>query len=199
MSYTRTHLQETAAILRLLDVDAVESMVAMLAALKAAGSRIFFLGVGGGAANSSHAVSDFRTLAGIEAYAATDNVSEITARINDDGWASTFVEWLKVSRLHANDAVFVFSVGGGDVQRGVSPNVVAAVQYARQIGAKVLAVVGRDGGYTASVADAAVVVPTVNPATVTPHTEVFQGLIWHLLVTHPKLKVREPKWESVKA
>jgi D-sedoheptulose 7-phosphate isomerase len=197
MSYTRTHLQETAAIVQGLDEEAIERMVGVLAGIRSSGGRIFFLGVGGSAANSSHAVNDFRKLAGIECYAPTDNVAELTARINDDGWASTFLEWLRTSRLRASDAVFVFSVGGGDAERNISPNLVAAVRYARQIGSKVLGVLGRDGGYTAQVADAAVIVPTVNPAKVTPHTEAFQAVIWHLLVSHPRLQVTPPKWESV--
>jgi D-sedoheptulose 7-phosphate isomerase len=197
MTYTQTHLREAAAILEQLDVDAIEKMVGVLADIKVAGGRIFFLGVGGSAANSSHAVNDFRKLAGIECYAPTDNVAELTARVNDEGWASTFVEWLKVSRLRDRDAVFVLSVGGGDAERNISPNLVAALRHARQIGAKILGVVGRDGGYTARVADAAVIVPTVNPATITPHAEAFQAVIWHLLVSHPRLKAAATKWESV--
>ena len=197
MSYAHTHLQEAVAILERLDVEAIEKMAGMLADLRAAGGRIFFLGVGGSAANCAHAVNDFRKLVGIECYAPTDNVAELTARINDEGWASTFVEWLKVSRLHAGDAVFVFSVGGGDADRNISPNLVAALKHAKQIGARILGVVGRDGGYTSRVADAAVVIPTVNPATVTPHTEAFQAVIWHLLVSHPRLKAAATKWESV--
>jgi D-sedoheptulose 7-phosphate isomerase len=197
MSYTRTHLQEAAAILERLDIEAVETLAGMLADLKAAGGRIFFLGVGGSAANCSHAVNDFRKLAGIECYAPTDNVAELTARVNDEGWASTFVEWLKISRLRPADAVFVFSVGGGDAERNISPNLVAALAHAKQVGAKVFGVVGRDGGYTSRVADAAVVIPTVNPATITPHTEAFQAVIWHLLVSHPRLKAAATKWESV--
>ena len=197
MSYTRTHLQEAAAILERLDIEAVETLAGMLADLKAAGGRIFFLGVGGSAANCSHAVNDFRKLAGIECYAPTDNVAELTARVNDEGWASTFVEWLKISRLRPADAVFVFSVGGGDAERNISPNLVAALTHAKQVGSKVFGVVGRDGGYTSRVADAAVIIPTVNPATITPHTEAFQAVIWHLLVSHPRLKAAATKWESV--
>ena len=197
MSYTQEHLQEAAAILQMLDVAAIEKMVELLAQLKASGGRLFFLGVGGSAGNCSHAVNDFRKLLGIECYAPTDNVSELTARINDDGWESTFVEWLKVSRLSARDAVFVLSVGGGSSEKKISVNLVAAVDHARQTGARVLGIVGRDGGHTARLADACVIVPTVNPQTVTPHTEAFQAVIWHLLVSHPRLKVCETKWESV--
>ena len=197
MNYTQKHLQEAAAILQMLDVAAIEKMVELLAQLKASGGRLFFLGVGGSAGNCSHAVNDFRKLLGIECYAPTDNVSELTARINDDGWESTFVEWLKVSRLSARDAVFVLSVGGGSSEKKISVNLVAAVDYARETGARVLGIVGRDGGHTARLADACVIVPTVNPQTVTPHTEAFQAVIWHLLVSHPRLKVRETKWESV--
>jgi D-sedoheptulose 7-phosphate isomerase len=197
MNYTQKHLQEAAAILQMLDAAAIERMVELLAQLKASGGRIFFLGVGGSAGNCSHAVNDFRKLLGIECYAPTDNVSELTARINDDGWESTFVEWLKVSRLSERDAVFVLSVGGGSSEKNISVNLVAAVDHARQTGARVLGIVGRDGGHTARLADACVIVPTVNPQTVTPHTEAFQAVIWHLLVSHPLLKVRETKWESV--
>jgi D-sedoheptulose 7-phosphate isomerase len=197
MNYTQKHLQEAAAILQMLDAAAIERMVELLAQLKASGGRIFFLGVGGSAGNCSHAVNDFRKLLGIECYAPTDNVSELTARINDDGWESTFVEWLKVSRLSARDAVFVLSVGGGSSEKKISVNLVAAVDHARETGARVLGIVGRDGGHTARLADACVIVPTVNPQTVTPHTEAFQAVIWHLLVSHPLLKVRETKWESV--
>jgi D-sedoheptulose 7-phosphate isomerase len=198
MSYARAHLQEAAVILERLDVEAIETLAGMLADLRDDGGRIFFLGVGGSAANCSHAVNDFRKLAGIECYAPTDNVAELTARVNDEGWASTFVEWLKISRLRSSDAVFVFSVGGGDADRNISPNLVAALTHARHIGAKIFGVVGRDGGYTSRVADAAVIIPTVNPATITPHTEAFQAVIWHLLVSHPRLKAAATKWESVR-
>jgi D-sedoheptulose 7-phosphate isomerase len=197
VSYTQKHLQETAAIVQQLDVAAIEKLAESLAKIKASQGRIFFLGVGGSAANCSHAVNDFRKLAGIECYAPTDNVSELTARINDDGWEGTFVEWLKVSRLAERDAVFVLSVGGGNAEKNVSPNLVAAVRHAKAIGAKVVGILGRDGGHTAQVADAAVIVPTVNPDTVTPHAEAFQAVIWHLLVSHPLLKANETKWESL--
>lgn len=197
MSYAQQHLQETAAILEKLDAAAIENMAALLAALKACAGRLFFLGVGGSAGNCSHAVNDFRKLAAMECYAPTDNVSELTARINDNGWESTFVDWLKVSRLGKEDAVFVLSVGGGSVEKNVSPNLVAAVRHAKAVGAKVLGILGRDGGYTAQLADAFVIVPTVNPATITPHSEAFQAVIWHLLVSHPLLRQHPTKWESV--
>lgn len=198
MNYAQHHLDEASRILSQLDVVVIERMAGLLADLRARGGRLFFLGVGGGAANCSHAVNDFRKLAGIEAYAPTDNVSELTARTNDDGWASVFIEWLKTSRLRASDMIFVFSVGGGNLEKNVSPNLVAALQYAREVGAQILGVVGRDGGYTAQVADACVIVPTVNPETVTPHAEAFQAVVWHLLVSHPALKAAPAKWESVK-
>ncbi len=197
MNYSRQHLQETAAILQALDVSAIDRMVEVLAGIKAAAGRIFFIGVGGSAANCSHAVNDFRKLAGVECYTPTDNVSELTARINDEGWESTFAEWLKTSRLKSSDALFVLSVGGGNLEKNVSLNLVAALRHAKAIGAKVVAILGRDGGFTATVADAAVIVPTVNPETVTPHSEAFQSVIWHLLVSHPRLKTRAPKWESL--
>jgi D-sedoheptulose 7-phosphate isomerase len=198
MSYTQQHLDEAVRIISQLDVVAIERIASLLAELRARGGRLFFLGVGGSATNCSHAVNDFRKLVGIEAYTPTDNVSELTARTNDDGWASVFVEWLKTSRLHASDMIFVFSVGGGNLEKNVSPNLVAALQYARQVGTQVVGVVGRDGGYTAQVADACVIVPTVNSETVTPHTEAFQAVIWHLLVSHPTLKAATAKWESFK-
>jgi D-sedoheptulose 7-phosphate isomerase len=197
VSYTQKHLQETASIAKKLDVAAIEKLAESLAKIKASEGRIFFLGVGGSAGNCSHAVNDFRKLAGIECYAPTDNVSELTARINDDGWEGTFVEWLKVSRLTERDAVFVLSVGGGNIERNISLNLVAAVRYAKMMGAKVVGILGRDGGHTAQVADAAVIVPTVNPDTVTPHAEAFQAVIWHLLVSHPLLKANATKWESL--
>jgi len=198
MRYSEQHLDEARRILSELDVEAIERMASLLAELRSRGGRLFFLGVGGGAGHSSHAVNDFRKLAGIEAYAPTDNVSELTARTNDEGWPTVFVEWLRTSRLAKNDALFVFSVGGGDVDRNISPNLVSALQYAKSIGAKVVGVVGRDGGYTARVADACVIVPTVNPATITPHTEAFQAVVWHLLVSHPALQTSPTKWESTR-
>ena len=197
MNYTQKHLRETEAILQRLDIAAIEKIAALLAEVKASAGRVFFLGLGGSAGNCSHAANDFRKLAGIECYAPTDNVSELTARINDDGWQSIFVEWLKVSRLDNKDAVFILSVGGGDVKNNISPNLVAAANHAKAIGAKIIGILGRDGGHTARVADASVIVPTVNPETVTPHAEAFQAVIWHLLVSHPLLKASETKWESL--
>lgn len=196
MSYVKQHLEEAARVLAGLDTEAIERMVALLADLRARGGRLFFLGVGGSAANCSHAVNDFRKIAGIEAYTPVDNVSELTARTNDEGWESVFVNWLKGSRLQAKDMVFVFSVGGGSLEKNVSPNLVLALRFAKEVGAQVVGVVGRDGGYTAQVADACVVIPTVNGDTVTPHTEAFQAVIWHLLVSHPALKASQTKWES---
>jgi D-sedoheptulose 7-phosphate isomerase len=197
LSFAQQHLQEAGAILQRLDATAIERMATVLADIKAADGRLFFLGVGGSAANCSHAVNDFRKLVGIECYTPTDNVAELTARINDEGWESSLAGWLKVSRLRGPDGVFVLSVGGGDPARNISSNLVAAVKYARQVGARVLGILGRDGGYTGSVADAAVLIPTVNPAAVTPHAEAFQALIWHLLVSHPLLKENPTRWESV--
>jgi D-sedoheptulose 7-phosphate isomerase len=198
MSYTASYLAEASQILNRLDMAAINRMVGLLVTLRERGGRLFFLGVGGGAGHASHAVNDFRKIAGIEAYTPTDNVSELTARINDDGWEWAFVDWLKGSHLGSKDMVFVFSVGGGDMERNISPNLVRALQHAREVGAAICGVVGRDGGYTAHVADACVVIPTVNPETVTPHTESFQALVWHLLVSHPALQMTPMKWESVR-
>jgi len=196
MNFANQYLADAKEIIDRLDRDAIEQIVQQLVELRSRGGRLFFLGVGGSAANCSHAVNDFRKIAGIEAYAPTDNVSELTARTNDDGWASVFVEWLRVSRLNAMDMVFVFSVGGGNLEKNVSPNLVSALQYAKQVGAKVIGVVGRDGGFTAQIADVCVIVPTVRAETVTPHSEAFQAVIWHLLVSHPSLKTNPTKWES---
>jgi D-sedoheptulose 7-phosphate isomerase len=198
MSFTEQHIHEAAEILKQIDTSAIEKTAELISDLRARQGRLFFLGVGGSAANCSHAVNDFRKLCGIEAYAPVDNVSELTARTNDEGWASVFIEWLKISRLSANDMLFVFSVGGGNLEKNISPNLVLALQYAGQVGAKVVGVVGRDGGYTARVADACVVIPTVNPESITPHSEAFQAVIWHLLVSHPALKAAPTKWESTK-
>ena len=197
-SYARQHLEETAKILAALDPDVIDRMAGMLASLRARGGRLFFLGVGGSAANCSHAVNDFRKIAGIEAYTPVDNVSELTARTNDEGWESVFVEWLKGSRLKMEDMVFVLSVGGGSLEKNISPNLVRALEYARQIGSEIVGVVGRDGGYTAQVASACVIIPTVNSDNVTPHAEAFQPIIWHLLVSHPLLKVARTKWEATR-
>ena len=198
MTYSEQHLREVAEIVSKIDRALCERAVELLATVRGRGGRLFILGVGGSAANASHAVNDFRKLAGIESYAPTDNVSELTARTNDEGWPSVFVEWLKGSHLDERDAVLVLSVGGGDVEKNVSPNLVAALQLAKERGSAVLGIVGRDGGYTARVADVAVVIPTVNPANVTPHSEAFQAVVWHLWVSHPSLKVAPTKWESMK-
>ena len=197
MSFTEEHLKESVQVIEQLDRDAIEKMVVLLADLRSRVGRLFFLGVGGGAGNSAHSVNDFRKLTNIETYAPTDNVSELTARINDDGWAGVFAAWLKTSRLDADDMIFILSVGGGDVENNISPNLVEAIKYAKSVGAGVIGVVGRDGGYTAKMADACVIVPTVNPESVTPHTESFQSLVCHLLVSHPGLKAAPAKWESV--
>ena len=196
MTYTEQHLDEAAQIIERIDTEAIESMAEFLARIKSEGGRLFFLGVGGSAGNCSHAVNDFRKIVGLESYAPTDNVSELTARTNDEGWDTVFIEWLKTSRLNGNDAVFVFSVGGGNLEKNVSPNLVKALEYARTVGAKIMGVVGRDGGFTAEVADVCVIVPTVNPETITPHSEAFQAVVWHLLVSHPRLKATQTKWES---
>ena len=196
MSYAQQHLNESIEIIQQLDVAAIEKMADLLSQVKSDGGRIFFLGVGGSAGNCSHAVNDFRKIVGIESYAPTDNVSELTARTNDEGWASIFVEWLKVSKLTAKDMLFIFSVGGGNLEKNISPNLVEALKFAKTVGSKIVGVVGRDGGYTAQVADACVIVPTVNADNITPHSEAFQGVVWHLLVSHPKLKANQTKWES---
>jgi D-sedoheptulose 7-phosphate isomerase len=198
MSYTDQYLAEVKSVAEKVDPAAVEKMVDVIADIRQSGGRLFFLGVGGGAGNATHAVNDFRKIAGIESYTPCDNVSELTARINDDGWEGAFVEWLKGSKLNAKDGVFIFSVGGGNQEKNVSVNLVQALEYAKKVGAKVLGIVGRDGGYTARVADSCIIVPTVNAATVTPHTESFQAVIWHLIVSHPHLKTAEMKWESIK-
>jgi len=198
MNYINAYLSEAHKIVDEIDTGVIEKMVNGLKALRENGGRLFFLGVGGGAGNASHAVNDFRKICGIESYTPSDNVSELSARVNDDGWDTVFVEWLKGSRLKDSDGVFVFSVGGGHAEKNISANLVYALKYAKKVGAKIFGVVGRDGGYTAQVADACVIVPTVNPDTVTAHTESFQAVIWHLLVSHPDMKVSEMKWESVK-
>jgi D-sedoheptulose 7-phosphate isomerase len=196
MTFAREYVAEAIAILQQLDTDAIERMADALAAIRARGGRLFFLGVGGGAAHASHAVNDFRKIADIESYSPVDNVAELTARTNDEGWDTSFAAWLQASRLRQEDAVFVFSVGGGNLDRNISANIVRAVEYARSCGATVLGVVGRDGGYTAQCADVCVIVPTVNAEHVTPHTEAFQAVVWHLLVAHPKLQRAPNKWES---
>jgi D-sedoheptulose 7-phosphate isomerase len=198
MSFTDQYFDEMKQILAAVDSQKVEELVDILAKVRIEQGRLFILGVGGSAANASHAVNDFRKICGFEAYAPTDNVSELTARINDNGWASVFKDWLVGSRLNIKDCLLIFSVGGGNLEKGVSPNLVAAIQYAKEIGAKVVGVVGRDGGFTAQMADACVVIPVVNPVNVTPHTEAFQSMISHLMISHPKLKVSPTKWEMVK-
>ncbi len=198
MVFARQYLSETVDIIGRLDLRIIDRMVELISETRSRGGRLFILGVGGSAANASHAVNDFRKIVEIEAYAPTDNVSELTARTNDEGWATVFEQWLRGSRLGANDLVFVFSVGGGNLEQQVSLNLVTALQYAKSIGTRVIGIVGRDGGYTGQVADACVIVPTVNAAHVTPHAESFQALLWHLLVSHPGLKRVETKWESVK-
>ena len=197
-SYTRQHLDEAARIIQAVDADAIERLVATLADVRARGGRLFFLGVGGGAANASHAVNDFRKLAGFEAYAPTDNVSELTARTNDEGWDTVFAAWLEGSRLRREDCVFVFSVGGGSLEPNISANLVKALELGRAVGSTIVGVVGRDGGFTARVADACVIVPALKADTVTPHVEAFQAVIWHLLVSHPALKTGPAKWESAR-
>jgi len=196
MSYAQQHLNESIEIIQKIDVASIEKMADLLAIVKKDGGRIFFLGVGGSAGNCSHAVNDFRKIVGIESYAPTDNVSELTARTNDEGWPTIFVEWLKISKLSPKDMIFIFSVGGGNLEKNISPNLVEALKLAKSVGSKVVGVVGRDGGYTAQVADACVIIPTVNSENITPHSEAFQGVVWHLLVSHPKLKANQTKWES---
>jgi D-sedoheptulose 7-phosphate isomerase len=196
MVYSNEYLSEVKLIVDRIDTKVIERIVDLIFDIRKNGGRLFFLGVGGGAGNASHAVNDFRKIAGIEAYSPCDNVSELTARTNDDGWEQVFIGWLKGCKLNENDGVFVFSVGGGNIEKNISANIVRALEYAHTVGAKILGIVGRDGGYTGQVADACVIVPTVNPNTVTPHTEAFQGVIWHLIVSHPKMRVSEMKWES---
>ena len=195
-SFAQQFLTEAKEVIDRLDAASVENAASLLALTRASGGRLFILGVGGSAANASHAVNDFRKIAGIEAYAPTDNVSELTARVNDEGWQTVFEAWLRVSSLRANDLVLVFSVGGGDLEKNVSPNLVAALQYAKTVGAKILGIVGRNGGHTAKVADVCILIPTVNPAHITPHAEAFQAVVWHLLVSHPAVKQQQTKWES---
>jgi D-sedoheptulose 7-phosphate isomerase len=196
MGFVSEYLTEAIKVVEQLDPDAIEKVVQLIAETRDQQGRLFILGVGGSAANASHAVNDFRKIAGMEAYAPTDNVSELTARTNDDGWSSVFVEWLRTSRLRKQDLILVFSVGGGDPERNISPNLISALQYAQAVGAKICGVVGRDGGFTARTADACVIIPTVNSNHITPHTEAFQAVLWHLLVSHPRLKTAQTKWET---
>lgn len=199
MGYTDTYLKQAMQVIEELDRGVIERMVELLVETRKRGGRLFILGVGGSAANASHAVNDFRKIAGMEAYAPTDNVSELTARTNDDGWDTVFAEWLAGSRLNEKDLILVFSVGGGNRELNVSVNLVRALEYAKEVGAQVCGIVGRDGGYTAKVADACAIVPSVEPQSVTPLTEAFQGVIWHLIVSHPDLKVGKMKWESTES
>jgi len=196
MSYIAEYFSDAKAIIDALDPEIVEKMIEGIADVRANQGRLFFIGVGGGAGHASHAVNDFRKIAGIESYTPTDNVSELTARINDDGWESAFVNWLRGSYLSSKDGIFVFSVGGGNLEKNISTNIVSSLKYAKEVGAKIFGVVGRDGGYTAQVADACVVIPPLRKETVTPQTEAFQAVIWHLVVSHPKLQKFEMKWES---
>jgi D-sedoheptulose 7-phosphate isomerase len=198
-AYTEQYLKEVVQVANAIDREQVNRIVAILAELRDSPGRLFLLGVGGGAGNATHAVNDFRKIAGIESYAPTDNVSELTARVNDDGWDSSFAKWLEVSRLGPQDVVFVLSVGGGHVEKRISMNIVHALELAQKVGARVVGIVGRDGGHTVRVAEACVVIPTVNADTVTPHTEAFQAVVWHLIVSHPALKLHEMKWESADA
>jgi D-sedoheptulose 7-phosphate isomerase len=194
--FASQYLAEAKTIIDQLDHQAIEKMTVLMVELRNRGGRLFLVGVGGGAGHAGHAVNDFRKLAGIESYSPSDNISELTARTNDEGWDTTYSAWLKVSRLTSKDMLFVFSVGGGDLEKNISPNIVRAVQYAKEIGADIIGVLGRNGGYTASVASACVIVPTVNSEMVTPHTESFQALVWHLMVSDPRLQMMSNKWES---
>ncbi len=194
MSYSQQHLEESMEITKAIDPEVIEKIVDLLFDVKSTGGRLFVLGVGGSAANASHAVNDFRKLAGIETYAPTDNVAELTARTNDEGWETVFSGWLKVSKLNAKDCLFILSVGGGNKEKNVSPNLIEAIDLAKGVGARVTGIVGRDGGYTAQNADICLIVPTVNLGNVTPHSESFQTVVWHLMVSHPKLKSNPTKW-----
>ena len=197
MQYIENYLKESIEILNKIDRKTLLGMIQLLSLVQKRGGRVFFLGVGGSAANCSHAVNDFRKILGIESYAPTDNVSELTARTNDDGWSSTFSEWLHISKLNKNDLIFIFSVGGGSLEKNISPNLVEAIKYAESVGAGILGIVGRDGGYTAQRSTLCLIIPTVNDENITPHSEAFQAVIWHLIVSHPMLKLKQTKWESV--
>ena len=198
MNYIDQYIEEMKEVTEKLDREEIKRIVELIIDIRKSQGRMFFIGAGGGAGNATHAVNDFRKIAGIESYAPTDNVSELTARTNDDGWESVFVEFLKTSKLNKKDMVFVFSVGGGSKEKNISVNIVKALEYAKTKGAKICGIVGRDGGYTKKVADACVVIPVVNKKTVTPHTEAYQAVIWHLIVSHPKILKNEMKWESTK-
>ena len=196
MSFAEKYLKEAAEIIDKIDINSIEKLALIISNVKKNSARIFFLGVGGSAGNCSHAVNDFRKITQIESYAPTDNVSELTARVNDEGWKTIFVPWLKLSKLNKDDMIFIFSVGGGNLEKNISPNIVEALKFAKEVGCKIGGVVGKDGGYTAKVADAVVLIPVVNEQTITPHSEAFQAVVWHLLVSHPLLKENETKWES---
>jgi len=196
--YINSYFSEMKEIIEKIDKEAIHKIIEILEEVRSNKGRLFILGVGGGAGHASHAVNDFRKLAGIEAYTPVDNVSELTARVNDEGWESVFVRWLEISSLSAKDAVMVFSVGGGHQEKNISMNIVDALNFSKKAGAKIIGIVGRDGGYTKKMADACVLVPVVNPETITPHTESFQAVIWHLIVSHPKFKTNKGKWESVR-
>jgi len=198
MDYIKNYFSEVSKIADSLNKDRIYNMIKELKKIKDSRGRLFFIGVGGGAANASHAVNDFRKICGFEAYTPLDNVSELSARVNDEGWESVFVNWLKGSKLSEKDGVFVFSVGGGDKERNISPNLVEALKYAREVGAKIFGIVGRNGGYTAKVANVCIIIPPINPETITPHTEAFQAVVWHLIISHPEMKASEMKWESIK-
>lgn len=198
MEYIKSYIIEAKRLIDKIDLTQIKKMKDLLVNLRKKEGRLFILGVGGSAGNASHAVNDFRKICGIEAYTPTDNVSELTARVNDEGWETSYVNWLKISMLKSNDMVLIFSVGGGNLEKNVSVNIIKSIQFANKIGAKICGVVGRDGGYTAKVADACIIIPPINPKTITPHTEAFQALIWHLLVSHPELQKKEMKWESIK-
>jgi D-sedoheptulose 7-phosphate isomerase len=199
MNYTSKYLKETIEIAQKLDSNIIEKLADLLASIKSKGGRVFFLGVGGSAGNCSHAVNDFRKISGIECYTPTDNVSELTARINDEGWHDVFANWLKISKLSNKDLLFILSVGGGSLEKNISPNLVEAIKYGKSLGSKIAGIVGRDGGYTAKVSDVCLIIPTVNSENITPHSEAFQAIVWHLLVSHPKLKANQTKWESLKS
>lgn len=198
MSFTQQFLLEAIEIIQKLDHAAIDKAVAILRATRDRGGRLFILGVGGSAANASHAVNDFRKIVGIETYAPTDNVSELTARTNDEGWETVFSSWLATSKCNEKDTLLILSVGGGNLELNVSPNLVSAIRYGKEAGASVIGIVGRDGGYTAQVADSTILIPTVNPINVTPHAEAFQAVVWHLFVSHPDLKQVQTKWESIR-
>ena len=198
MGYIYDHMQEATQIIKKIDIEKIESIVNILVSTRNNNGRLFILGVGGSAANASHAVNDFRKICGIEAYAPTDNVSELTARTNDEGWNTVFIEWLRGSKLKNNDTVFILSVGGGNKEKNISTNLINALTFSKDVGANIIGIVGRDGGFTAKISNDVCIIPTINEKTITPHTEAFHSVIWHAIVSHPKIKKEETKWESVK-